>query len=54
MWLADLPGQRVEVYRAPEPDGGDASVTRHRRGETLSPRALPDVQVPVDAVLGPA
>jgi Uma2 family endonuclease len=50
-WLVDIPGDHIEVFRGPTPDGwGETS--RHRRGDTLRPQALPELAVPVDAVLG--
>jgi Uma2 family endonuclease len=51
-WLVDLPGQVVEVCRDPR-GKSYAVVTRHARGEVLSPLAFPDIRVAVDAILGP-
>jgi Uma2 family endonuclease len=51
VWLVDLNGQRVEVYRKP---AGDAYGERRvaGRGESFGPEAFPDVQLRVDDVLG--
>jgi Uma2 family endonuclease len=51
VWLVDLVGERVEVFREPGPEG-----YRHRgteeRGVSLAPAAFPDVAVPVELLLG--
>ena len=50
-WIVNLPGDVVEVHRAPS---GDAytTVTRAGRGELLQPELLPSVVVAVSEVLG--
>lgn len=50
-WLADLDRELVEVHREPSPDGY-RSVRVARRGERLSPLALPGVELAVDEILG--
>jgi Uma2 family endonuclease len=51
VWLVDLEGQAVEVYRRPAADQyTERSV--HPRGQGLSPEAFPDVVLAVDAILG--
>lgn len=50
-WLVDLDGGRIEVHRAPRPEG--YSKTRIlQRGDFASPQAFPGVELPVDEVLG--
>jgi Uma2 family endonuclease len=45
-WIVDIPGRRVHVNREPTVDGyGEA--LEHTRSDTVSPRALPAVQVTV-------
>lgn len=51
VWLVDIPGDIVEVYRQPGPVGY-AGHRVARRGDALSPAAFPDLTLPVDAVLG--
>ncbi|MBI3973583.1 MAG: Uma2 family endonuclease [Chloroflexi bacterium] len=53
VWLADLTGDAVEAYREPSPDGYRV-VRRLRRGERIAPQALPDLEIAVDELLGPA
>lgn len=50
-WIANLPGQQIEVYREPRPNGY-RTLTVYAPGETLSPLAFPDVTLLVDEVLG--
>lgn len=51
VWIVDLPGQIVEVYRAPRADGyGHAR--SFRRGEFLVPSAFADARIGVDEILG--
>ncbi len=52
VWIVDLVGRKVDVHRDPDPDGSYSSVSRHRPGETLTPRALPDIRLPVEKVFG--
>lgn len=50
LWIVDVPGEVVSVYRDPAP-AGYQSVHDHRRGEMLSPLAFPDLQLAVDETL---
>jgi Uma2 family endonuclease len=49
-WIVNLPEQCVEVYREPH-FTGYASVTTLKPGDTASPRAFPDVQIDLAALL---
>lgn len=53
VWVVDLEEAAVELYR--EPGGGSeegyAEARRSQRGETLIPRALREVEIPVSDVL---
>jgi Uma2 family endonuclease len=51
VWLVDLTGVRIEVYRGPMPQGYQEFQTV-RSGQRLSPHTLPDVELAVEAVLG--
>jgi Uma2 family endonuclease len=51
VWLVDLAEDLVEVFREPSAEGY-REVLVLRRGESLAPALLPDLLVPVDAVLG--
>jgi Uma2 family endonuclease len=51
VWIVDLNGARVLVYREPK-DGQYTSTDIVGRGGVLSPLAFPDLQLPVDEVLG--
>jgi len=51
VWLVDLAGDQVEVFREPSAEGY-REVRVLRRGESLAPALLPDLLLPVDAVLG--
>lgn len=51
VWLVDLDGETVTVYRDPAPDGYRTERTVHR-GETLAPAALPDLRVAAEEILG--
>ena len=51
VWLADLTGDALEVYRRPAASRyRDARVLR--RGERITPQACPDVMLTVDELLG--
>jgi Uma2 family endonuclease len=51
VWLADLIGERVLVYREPGPDG--YRVAFEARGETrLSPQAFPSFVLTADEIVG--
>jgi Uma2 family endonuclease len=55
VWIVNLVDNRIEVYIDPFrlPDGTAVYRTRThlRKGETLTPHALPSLKIPVDAVL---
>lgn len=51
MWLVDLEGGCLELYREPSPDGYKQSLVA-RRGEQLSPQKFPDLQLAAADVLG--
>jgi Uma2 family endonuclease len=51
LWLADIPAGVVDVLREPSADGYRDART-HRRDETLTLLAFPDVALRVDDVLG--
>jgi len=51
VWLIDLAGERVEVYRSPSPHGY-LTQTRVAGDQMVSPLALPDVVIPVEQILG--
>ena len=50
-WIVNLPGQQIEVYREPRPNGY-RTVTHYAPGETLSPLAFADVSLRVDEIVG--
>jgi Uma2 family endonuclease len=48
-WIADVEGQRIEVYRDPDP--GAERYRQHEvvsRGQTVSPQAFPELRLAVD------
>jgi Uma2 family endonuclease len=50
MWLVNLPRRSIEVHR--EPQGNRyQQVSVYRKGEHISPLLLPELAVPVDALL---
>jgi Uma2 family endonuclease len=51
VWLVDLAQETIESYREPGTQGYGLLRTS-RRGESLAPRALPDLSLPVGAILG--
>ena len=51
MWIVDLKGRRIEVYREPEGDSY-RSMTVHERDSVLSPAAFPDVRLRCDEIVG--
>jgi hypothetical protein len=51
VWLVDVGGGRVEVYRRPE-GGAYAEASVVARGGSLAPTAFPDAVLAVDALLG--
>ena len=50
VWLVDLAGGYVEIYREPAP-AGYQQVQRVRPGQRLSPHAVPDLELAMDDVL---
>ena len=51
-WVKNLPEDCIERFTEPGPDGY-AQHTVHRRGETLTPASLPDVELAVSDLLPP-
>ncbi|PYO70307.1 MAG: Uma2 family endonuclease [Gemmatimonadetes bacterium] len=51
VWLVNLPGDVVALYRDPSPQGY-ATVRTAGRGDTLTPHRLPGVTLRVDDILG--
>jgi Uma2 family endonuclease len=51
VWLVDINGQLLQVYREPTPDGYQ-NVRELRRGASLSILAFPDVTIAVNEILG--
>lgn len=51
VWLVDIDGECVEVYRQPSPTGYQ-NIQKFYRGQTLSIQTLPDINLTVDEVLG--
>lgn len=51
VWLVNINGQYVEVYREPTSDGYQ-NVQKFERGQTLSILAFPEVTITVNEVLG--
>jgi len=51
-WVRNLPEDCIERFTEPGPEGY-AHHTVHRRGETLAPVSLPDLELPVDELLPP-
>ena len=51
VWIVDLVANTVETFARPEADAY-ALTGQGSRGETLSPMLLPDVPIPVTAILG--
>ena len=51
VWLVRLMDDAIRVHRHPE-KGVYQEVHEIRRGDTLSPQALPDIRLPVDDILG--
>jgi Uma2 family endonuclease len=50
VWIVDLPGEVIEVYRRPTPSGY-AHVEPVGRGGAVAPAAFPDIVLPVDTIL---
>ena len=51
-WVKNLPEDCIERFTEPGPEGYSQH-TVHRRGETLTPVTLPDLELPVDELLPP-
>ena len=51
VWVVDLEGEQVFVYRDPRSGGGYRSARVLGRGARLAPQAFPDLELPVDEVL---
>ena len=51
LWIVDLVGEAVEVYRDPAP-GGYQTVRVAHRGEAIAPLAFPDTSIAVADILG--
>ena len=51
VWLLDLPGDRLRVYRDPS-DGEYRSIAVLARGDSISLLAFPDITLTVDEILG--
>lgn len=51
VWLIEINGQCIEVYRNPTPNGYQ-NVQTFRRGQMLSVQAFPDLNLTVDEILG--
>ena len=52
-WVRNLPEDCIERFTEPGPDGYGRH-TVHRRGETLTPVALPDLALAVSDMLPPS
>jgi Uma2 family endonuclease len=50
VWLLDLPGQRLEVYRRPSAEGY-REILYPASDETIAPALLPDLVLPVNSLL---
>jgi Uma2 family endonuclease len=51
VWLVNLPGDVVEVFRQPR-EGRYRDERTARRGETIAPLAFPDLELRCDDILG--
>jgi Uma2 family endonuclease len=51
VWIVDLNGEAVEVYREPSPDGYRES-RRLERGDAVAPAAFPDLVIAIHDILG--
>jgi Uma2 family endonuclease len=51
VWLVDLNGGSIGVYRHPGPRGY-AEIRQYRRGETLTPLVFPELVLAVEEILG--
>lgn len=53
VWLVDLTGECIEVFRRPTPQGY-RDISQARRGQRLTLEAFPNLHLPADDLLGPA
>ncbi len=53
VWIANIPARIVETYRDPV-DGGYTDSRVYQPGETISPVAFDDVEIPVSRFIGAA
>ncbi len=53
VWLVDLTGECIEVFRRPTPQGY-RDISQARRGQRLTLEAFPNLNLPADDLLGPA
>ena len=51
VWVVDLAGEQVFVYRDPRPGGGYRSAQVLGRGARLAPHAFPDLELAVNEIL---
>jgi Uma2 family endonuclease len=51
VWLVDLPGECIEVYRKPAPQGYQ-EVRQVRRTERVAPQAFPEIGLTGEEILG--
>jgi Uma2 family endonuclease len=51
VWLVDINGQCVEVYREPTPDGYQ-TIQKFEQGQSLSIQAFPNVNITANEILG--
>lgn len=51
VWLVDLTAGYVEAFQRPAPEGYQV-VNQTQRGQRLAPQAWPDVELPVEQILG--
>ncbi len=51
VWLVDLSGECIEVYRKPTPQGYQ-EVRQVRRGDRVAPQAFPDIGMAGEEILG--
>ncbi len=50
LWIVDIEGQLVEVYRHPGANGYE-SIQQFRPGNSISPLSFPDIAIAVDDIL---
>jgi Uma2 family endonuclease len=51
VWIADLNGECIWVYRDPSGSGYGTTLVL-RRGDRIAPAAFPDLELAVDDILG--